>query len=59
MILRNLTSNEQTFNDGPQVKTVAPQALVAVTPETGALLLTQLPHVWVAEAPIVPPPPAR
>jgi hypothetical protein len=57
MILRNQSSSPQTFNDGPEVKSVQPQQLVKVSAETGMLLLTQLPRVWIAEAALIPPPP--
>ena len=57
MILRNLTSNEQLVTDGPNLKTVSPQGLVAVSSETGFKLLTASPTVWVAEQPLIPPAP--
>ncbi|MFZ5438996.1 MAG: hypothetical protein ACOZQL_03255 [Myxococcota bacterium] len=57
MILRNLTSTEQTLTDGGTVKTVSPLGLVSVTPDVGFHLLAHRPGVWVAEQPIVPPPP--
>lgn len=58
MILRNKSPSNQTFNDGPEVKSVEPQQLVYVSPETGMLLLTQMPRVWVAEAALIPPVPS-
>ncbi|MFT3706152.1 MAG: hypothetical protein QM817_00665 [Archangium sp.] len=47
-----MSGNEQTFNDGPVVKSVAPRELVSVTSETGMLLLTQQPKIWAPEAAI-------
>ncbi|MDP1827160.1 MAG: hypothetical protein Q8L48_28060 [Archangium sp.] len=58
MILRNLTSTEQTLSDGVDVKTVSPLGLVAVSAETGFRLLASSPKVWSSEQPLIPPPPA-
>jgi hypothetical protein len=55
MILRNVSVSEQTFNDGPVVKSVPPRELVSVSQETGMLLLTQQPKVWAPEAAIALP----
>jgi len=57
LILRNLTSNEQVVTDGPDLKTVSPKGLVAVSSETGFALLTTSPTVWSAEQPLIPPAP--
>lgn len=57
MILRNLTSTEQTVTDGPDVKTVSPLGLVAVSAETGFRLLASGPKVWGSEQALIPPPP--
>ena len=57
MILRNLTSTEQTVSDGTTVKTVSPAGLVAVSPETGFRLLAADPRVWSSELPLIPPAP--
>ena len=47
MILRNLTSTDQTVSDGDAIKTVTPLGLVAVSAEVGS-----------SEQPLVPPAPA-
>lgn len=57
MILRNVSPQPQTLSDGAEVKSVAPQALVSVSQETGMRLLTGAPKIWAPEAALVPPPP--
>jgi hypothetical protein len=58
MILRNLTSTDQTVSDGPTVKTVSPLGLVAVSIDTGFILLAASPRVWRSEQSLIPPPPS-
>ncbi len=58
MILRNKSSTEQTFNDGPTIKTVPPAGLVAVSNELGFRMLTAEPQVWISEQPLIPPAPS-
>lgn len=57
MILRNKSTDEQTVNDGPSVKTVPPAGLVSVSSETGFHLLTSSPSVWSSEQALIPPAP--
>ncbi len=57
MILRNLTTTQQTVSDGTAVKEVSPLGLVAVSSETGFALISSFPAVWVTEQAIVPPAP--
>lgn len=57
MILRNLTSTEQTVSDGTTVKTVSAAGLVAVSTEVGFKLLASDPKVWSSEQPLIPPAP--
>ncbi|MDP2273119.1 MAG: hypothetical protein Q8K32_20440 [Archangium sp.] len=58
MILRNKSSSEQTFNDGPTIKTVPPAGLVSVNNELGFQMLAAAPQVWVSEQPLIPPAPS-
>jgi hypothetical protein len=57
MILRNQSTDEQTVSDGPNVKTVPPSGLVAVSTETGFRLLTASPKIWRSEEALIPPAP--
>ncbi|MDP3157276.1 MAG: hypothetical protein Q8N23_31680 [Archangium sp.] len=58
MILRNNSATEQTFNDGPTIKTVPPAGLVAVSNEIGFEMLTAAPQIWASEQPLIPPAPS-
>ena len=57
MILRNLTTTDQTVSDGDATKTVTPLGLVAVSSEVGFRLLASAPRVWSSEQALIPPPP--
>ena len=57
MILRNLSTMDQTVSDGDAKKTVAPLGLVAVSTEVGSELLASAPRVWSSEQALIPPAP--